>query len=295
MLPSTSGINQAQIRSAIDALPGGGPTRGEAGIQVAYDIAAQNSIKDGVNRVILATDNQSVHAAGGEEQLVEQFEGKRKSDVPLTVLSLGTDNSKDAEPAKVATRGNVRYAPIDSRQAVYRAFVQELGSTLNVVAKDVAIEVVFNPAAVDQFRLIGCTENLSAPPQAAQGQADRAGEITAGHYVSALYEIVPHRENAAAALFTVRVSYKKPNEAANRVIERTLVDSNTDSGGASSDLKFAAAVAGFGMLLRDSPYKGNLTYASVLEMAESTLADDPAGYRREFAALVRQAKKLAGQ
>jgi Ca-activated chloride channel family protein len=191
--------------------------------------------------------------------------------------------------------------------------VEEMGSTLVTVAKDVKIQVEFDPAHVAQFRLLGY-ENREMPHEDFKNDAKDAGEIGAGHHVTALYEIAPRRDVALLAKFgqkeelrqlrdagkksgdslmTVRLRYKKPSEETSRLIEGTLIDQNLDFGSASGDFKFAAAVAGFGMLLRESPYKGTLTYPGVLEIAQPTLADDPSGYRREFVGLVKKAQTAA--
>jgi Ca-activated chloride channel family protein len=231
--------------------------------------------------------------------------------VYLSVLGFGMGDHKDGTLEKLADKGNGHHAYIDSQREIYRVLVEEMGSTLDVVAKDVKIQLEFNPAAVQAFRLIGYENRLLAHRDFDDDAKD-AGEIGAGHHVTALYEIVPLHDRALLAnldeaklgqkladakntddrLFTIRLRYKKPNEDTSQLIERAVSDRNLAFGAASGDLKFAAAVAGFGMLLRESPYKGTLTYAGVLEIAQPMLADDPSGYRREFVGLVQ---KVAGQ
>ena len=191
-LPSTSCNKKAQIVAAIGELRAQGSTNGGAGIQVAYDVATQNFIKDGTNRVILATDGEFNIGITDQDKLVELIEAKRKSGVYLSVLGFGMGNIKDATLEKLADKGNGHYAYIDSQREIYRVLVEEMGSTLDVVAKDVKIQLEFNPATVEQFRLIGYENRLLAHRDFNDDAKD-AGEIGAGHHVTALYEIVPRR------------------------------------------------------------------------------------------------------
>ncbi len=211
---------------------------------------------------------------------------------------------------RLADKGNGHYAYIDSPREAYRTLVEEMGSTLITVAKDVKIQVEFNPALVAQFRLIGY-ENRRLAHKDFNDDSKDAGEIGAGHHVTALYEMMPPQHQlmvarfgksvnvatkrdaqSAEPLLVVQLRYKKPSEDTSRLVERSVIDLNADFGHASDDLKFAAAVAGFGMLLRDSPYKGSLTYDGVIEMAQPTVAGDPSGYHAESVELVRKAKAL---
>jgi Ca-activated chloride channel homolog len=230
------------------------------------------------------------------------------------VLGFGTGNIKDAKLEQLADKGNGHYAYIDSPHEAYRVLVEEMGSTLVTVAKDVKIQVDFNRARVAQFRLIGY-ENRIMNHEDFKNDAKDAGEIGAGHHVTALYEITPVREAALFAkadrsrsqtrgfapdgsagsepLMTVHLRYKKPGEETSRPLEHRVIDRGLDFGHASDDLRFATAVAGFGMLLRNSPYKGSLTYSGLLEIAQPSLASDPSGYRREFVGLVRKAQALS--
>ena len=314
VLPSTSCINKAQVMSAIDQLHAGGSTNGGAGIQLAYDLAAKNFIKNGTNRVILATDGDFNVGITDRDQLIELIQAKAKSGVFLSVLGFGTGNLKDASLEQLADKGNGHYAYIDAPREAYRVLVEEMGSTLITIAKDVKIQVDFNPARVAQFRLIGYENRIMAHQDFKDDTKD-AGDIGAGHHVTALYEIVPNRQPALLAqdnrpvsetrpsarksgvsgepILTVNLRFKKPSEATSRPISHPVIDRNLDFGHASDDLKFAAAVAGFGMLLRDSPFKGSLTYPAVLEIAQPSLANDPSGYRREFVELVRKAQALS--
>ena len=312
VLPPTSCIDKVKVMSAIDRLQAGGSTNGGAGIQAAYDEAARFFIPKGTNRVILATDGDFNVGITDDAKLVELIQAKAKSGVFLSVLGFGTGNIKDAKLEQLADKGNGHYAYIDSPREAYRVLVEEMGSTLITVAKDVKIQVDFNPARVAQFRLIGYENRIMAHQDFKDDTKD-AGEIGAGHHVTALYEIVPLQQRALLAkldgsldktfapavgettepLLIVNLRYKKPSELTSRPIEHRVIDDNRDFGHASDDLKFAAAVAGFGMLLRDSPYKGSLTYDGVLEIAQASLKNDPSGYRREFAELVGRGKALS--
>ena len=311
VLPSTSCQHKSEVMSAIDRLQAGGSTNGGAGIQLAYDVATQHFIKNGTNRVILATDGDFNVGITDEKKLVELIEAKAKSGIFLSVLGFGMGNIKDATLEKIADKGNGHYAYIDSPREAYKTLVEEMGSTLVTVAKDVKIQVEFHAARVAQYRLIGY-ENRRMANKDFNDDTKDAGEIGAGHHVTALYELVPPQDQLMVAKLakaqeaakstrgagradpslTVRLRYKKPSEDSSRLIERSVVDRHLDFGHASDDLKFAAAIAGFGMLLRDSPYKGSLTYDGVVEIALPTLASDPSGYHGEAVELVRKAKAL---
>jgi Ca-activated chloride channel homolog len=239
------------------------------------------------------------------------IEAKAGSGVFLSVLGYGMGNLKDGTLEKLADKGNGHYAYIDSRREAYKVLVEEMGSTLVTVATDVKIQVEFNPAKVGAFRLIGY-ENRMMAHQDFNDDTKDAGEIGAGHHVTALYELVPpgkigdlsgvdplkYTKGAASTTssgesFTVKLRYKRPDADTSRRLEYGVTDHGRSFAQASEDLKFASAVAGFGMLLRGSADKGSLTYPGVLEIAEGTLAGDPSGYRREFVAMVRQAQSLS--
>ena len=313
VLPSTSCLHKAEIMSAIDQLRAGGSTNGGAGIQLAYDVATQHFIKNGTNRVILATDGDFNVGISNQEELVRLIEAKAKSGVFLSVLGYGMGNIKDGNLEKLADKGNGHYAYIDSPREAYKVLVEEMGSTLVAVAKDVKIQVEFNPARVGAFRLIGYENRIMAHRDFNDDTKD-AGEIGAGHHVTALYELVPagkegelpgvdplkYTKPAASKSpsnesFTVKLRYKRPDGDTSRLLEYGVVDEGRSFAEASDDLKFASAVAGFGMLLRDSADKGTMTYPGVLEIAESTLTRDSSGYRQEFVAAVRRAKALSGR
>jgi Ca-activated chloride channel family protein len=311
VLRSTSCLHKAEISSAIAQLQAGGSTNGGAGIQLAYDIAAQHFIKKGTNRVILATDGDFNVGTTSEGELVRLIEAKAKSGVFLSVLGFGMGNLKDSTLEKLADEGNGHYAYIDSPREAYKVLVEEMGSTLIAVAKDVKIQVEFNPSKVGAYRLIGYENRLMAHQDFSDDTKD-AGEIGAGHHVTALYELVPPGKEgelpkigplkyttpgpsatASEESFTVKVRYKLPDGDKSRLLEYGVKDGGRSFADGTDDLKFACAVAGFGMLLRGSADKGSLTYPGVLELAESSSSHDPSGYRQEFIAAVRQAQALS--
>ena len=313
VLPSSSCLHKAKIMTAIDQLEAGGSTNGGAGIQLAYDVATQHFIKNGTNRVILATDGDFNVGVSNQGDLIRLIEAKAKSGVFLSVLGYGIGNIKDSNLEKIADKGNGHYAYIDSPREAYKVLVEEMGSTLVAVAKDVKIQVEFNPAKVGAFRLIGYENRIMAHQDFNDDTKD-AGEIGAGHHVTALYELVPagkegelpgvdplkytkpsSSKSPSNESFTVKLRYKRPDGDTSRLLEYGVVDEGHSFAQASDDLKFASAVAGFGMLLRDSTDKGSMTYPGVLEIAESTLSRDSSGYRQEFVAAVRQARALSGR
>jgi Ca-activated chloride channel family protein len=302
VLPSTSCMNKVEVLSAIDGLRAGGSTNGAAGIQLAYDLATEHFIKNGTNRVILATDGDFNVGVTDNNDLVRLIEAKAKSGVFLSVLGFGMGNIKDDRLEKLADKGNGHYAYIDSPREAYKVLVEEMGANLITVAKDVKIQVEFNRSKVWAYRLIGYEDRVMANQDFNDDTKD-AGEIGAGHHVTALYELEPPGglakpiDEAAARSsgpesFTLRLRYKQPDGDTSRLIEQKANDSGLDFSQASDDLRFTAAVAGFGMLLRDSRFKGTLTYPGLMEIAQPSLARDPSGYREEFVALVRKAQAL---
>jgi Ca-activated chloride channel family protein len=311
VLPSTSCAHKAEILSAIEQLHAGGSTNGGSGIQLAYDVATGNFIKNGTNRVILATDGDFNVGVTNSGELTRLIEAKAKSGVLLSVLGFGMGNIKDSTLEQLADKGNGHYAYIDGPREAHKVLVEEMGSTLVTVAKDVKIQVEFNPAKVGGFRLVGYENRIMAHQDFNDDTKD-AGEIGAGHHVTALYELIPAGKEAdlpkvdslkytkpgqssggSDESFTVKLRYKRPDGQTSKLLEVGMVDKGESFASASDDLKFATAVAGFGMLLRDSPHKGSITYAGVLEIAEPTRAHDPSGYRQEFVDTVRHARMLA--
>ncbi|HMB04679.1 MAG TPA: von Willebrand factor type A domain-containing protein [Isosphaeraceae bacterium] len=311
VLPSTSCRRKPEILSALDQLQPGGSTNGGAGIQLAYDQAVQNFIPDGTNRVILATDGDFNIGVTSQGDLIRLIEAKAKSRVFLSVLGFGMGNIKDSTLEKLADKGNGHYAYIDTLREARKELVEQLGATLVTIAKDVKIQVEFNPARVGAYRLIGYEDRLMRDDDFQDDTKD-AGEIGAGHHVTALYELVPPGPEAmrtaglgplkyqkpaepvgsSTESLTVKLRYKEPDGDTSKLIERGVVDAGLDLSRASTDFKFAAAVAGFGMLLRDSPAKGTITFDGVLELAGSSLGHDASGYLREFLELVRKAQAL---
>jgi len=313
VLPSTSCDDQRAVLQALKRLESGGSTNGGAGIQLAYDVATRNFIDGGVNRVILATDGDFNVGVTNQGELVRIIEEKAKSGVFLTVVGFGMGNVKDSTLEKLADKGNGNYAYIDTFLEARKVFGQQLGATLVTIAKDVKIQIEFNPAQVGAYRLIGYENRILAAEDFNDDTKD-AGEIGAGHTVTALYELVPAgqdidlpsvdplryqrqtrltRAAATPELFTLKLRYKDPDADVSQLLSFTIEDDDAPFAQASEDLKFAASVAGFGMILRQSDHKGTATFDGVLEIAEEGLGDDRYGYRREFIELVRKAKALS--
>src|SRR5437016_5076263 len=280
-LPSTTGDHKEQILEALENLQAGGSTNGAEGIQLAYKIAADNFIKGGVNRVILATDGDLNVGVTNQGDLIRLIEEKAKSGVFLSVLGVGTDNLKDSTMQKLADKGNGNYAYLDALDEARKVLVQQMNGTLVTIAKDVKVQVEFNPARVASYRLIGYEKRMLRKEDFNNDKVD-AGEIGAGHTVTALYEVVPVGVSAnptanvppvdplkyskpekatlsSDEMLTVKLRYKKPDEDKSQLIERPVLDSNAAFASTSPDFKLAAAVAEFGMLLRDSEHKGNGT------------------------------------
>ena len=311
VLPPTRGDHKSQILEAIDRLEAGGSTAGGAGIQLAYQVARDNFFAEGNNRVILATDgdfNVGVSSDGG---LIRMIEERRQDGVFLTVLGFGTGNLKDSKMEQLANKGNGHYAYVDDLLEAKKVFVQELGATLYTIAKDVKLQVEFNPARVKSYRLVGYENRLLADRDFNDDTKD-AGEMGAGHSVTALYEIVPvdgdggtddgavdplryqdqPKPTGSGDWFTVKLRYQQPQGSASRLFERVV---RNDAGAQSADFRFASAVASFGMLLRDSEHKGQATFSSVLALARGARGADEEGYRAEFIRLVETAATLAGK
>lgn len=312
VLPSTPGNNKGTIMDAITRLEAGGSTAGGAGLRLAYDVARSNFMKHGNNRVILATDGDFNVGESSDAEMIRLIEERRASRVFLTSLGFGTGNIKDSKLEQLADRGNGHYAYVDNLLEAKKVFVQELGATLRTVAKDVKLQIEFNPQRVAAYRLIGYENRLLNDADFADDTKD-AGDMGSGHTVTALYEVVPvgapvdplipkvndlRYQNGAAVsrsvpggeLLYVKLRYKEPESSTSKLMTRPVPDAIAS---ASSDFAFASAVAEFGLLLRDSKYKGKASYASVAETAGATLGNDPDGLRREFVTLVRKAQTLA--
>jgi Ca-activated chloride channel family protein len=312
VLPSTSGAEQARIRAALAQLQAGGPTAGAAGIELAYAVAQQSFMRAGINRVILATDGDFNVGPSSEGELVRIIEQKRKTGVYLTVLGFGTGNLQDQRMEQLADKGNGNYAYIDSLEEAHKVLVREAGSTLITIAKDVKLQLEFNPAQVESYRLIGYENRLLGAHEFNDDSKD-AGEIGAGHTVTALYEVAlvgspypaaaprvdPLRYQAtqptaaarSAELLTLKLRYKPPHAERSALLTHTLRDSQHQLDATSSSFRFAAAVAGFGMLLRSQtqPHAG---LEQLEQLAEAGLDDDPHGERREFLGMLQAARRL---
>ena len=311
VLPSTSADNKGEILSAIENLKTGGSTNGGAGIQMAYRIAQENFIQGGNNRVILATDGDFNVGLSGDSELVNLIENKRQSGVFLSVLGVGTGNLNDSMMEKLADKGNGNYSYIDSMEEARKALGRQASGTLYTIAKDVKIQVEFNPAKVAGYRLIGYENRLLADRDFNDDTKD-AGEIGAGHTVTAIYEIIPAGQkienpgvddlkyskvepsntNFSAELMTVKLRYKEPKEDQSKLMSIGVLDRNYSIENASENVRFASAVAQFGLLLRDSRYKGNASFANIQNLASSALGNDFRNYRNEFLGLVNKAKNL---
>ena len=313
VLPSTSCRHSAEILAALDRLSAGGSTNGGAGIQLAYAIAEENFIKGGLNRVILATDGDFNVGITDDGSLVDLIEEKRKSGVFLSVLGFGRGNLKDAKMELLADKGNGNFAYIDSLAEAKKVLVTEMGGTLIPVAKDVKIQVEFNPARVQGWRLIGY-ENRQLAHQDFKDDTKDAGEIGAGHSVTALYELVPPgvpfeapaidpsryqkegepiEQAFADELLFLKLRYKQPDGAVSREISTPVQDRDRLWHETSSSFRFAAAVAAYAMLLKESPHLGDFDFRRIYELAYEARGDDPGGYRAGFLRLVEAARRIA--
>ncbi len=313
ILPSTPGNEKDEILGAIDRLHAGGSTAGGAGIQLAYDIARRYHIEGGNNRVILATDGDFNVGVSSEGELVRLVEERKQQGTYLTVLGFGTGNLKDSRMEALADKGNGHYAYVDDIMEARKVFVEELGATLVTIAKDVKIQVEFNPAEVKEYRLIGYENRLLAAEDFNDDKKD-GGELGAGHSVTALYEIIPAGAKGTGGnvddlkyratdrdggrnpgeVLTVKLRWQHPTEAgASRLVSRSVRTARSD--GNLANLRFASAVAQFGMLLRKSEYKGSSSWESVRALARQGMGEDEGGYRAEFLRLVELARTLSGE
>jgi Ca-activated chloride channel family protein len=312
-LESTPVEQRVTIRDAIEVLGAGGSTHGSAGIQDAYAMAEKHFIKQGINRVLLATDGDFNVGVTSHEGLLALIEEKRETGVFLTVLGYGMGNLKDDTLEMLASKGNGNYAYINDYSEARRVLVEQVSGTLATIAKDAKIQVEFNPARVSEYRLLGYENRMLAAKDFNDDTKD-AGEIGAGHTVTALYQIVPKGvsigpgvdplryrqedkeekvlptpENADELMF-VKLRYKQPDGADSSLIEIPVSSDTADAENVSSDFRFAAAVAGFGLLLRDSPHKGTATFDSIRELATSAVDSDH--YRETFLNLIVTAKTI---
>jgi Ca-activated chloride channel family protein len=324
VLESTPGSEKEEILDAIERLEAGGSTAGGAGLRLAYRVAAENHIGGGNNRVILATDGDFNIGPSSDAEMTRQIEQAREQGTFLTVLGFGTGNLQDSKMEAIADHGNGNYAYIDNLLEARKVLVTEMGGTLVTIAKDVKIQVEFNPARVQAYRLIGYENRLLAAEDFNDDTKD-AGELGAGHSVTALYEVVPvgappvdtgsvdplrysqpggpaedlgpeadlgseasFAEESDELMF-VKLRYKAPDGERSRLIEHPVRERVEE---ASTDLRFAASVAAFGMLLRESEHCRDFTLRDVVRLARGALGDDEHGYRAEFVRLVSAAQEL---
>ncbi len=291
VLPSTPATQRTKILEALDRLEAGGSTNGGAGIELAYRTARAALRPGGVNRVLLATDGDFNVGITDHDDLVRLIERERDAGVFLTVLGYGMGNYKDSTLEALANKGNGNYAYIDDIAEARKVLVREAGGTLVTIAKDVKIQVELDPASVQKYRLIGYENRLLRREDFDDDRKD-AGEIGAGHSVTALYEIVPASGvSTDSALGALRLRYKLPAEDQSRLIEHGLPGAVAEQ--PSDNFRFSAAVAGFGMLLFGSEHKGNASFQSVSELARGALGQDPHGYRRELVSLIERAHQLS--
>ena len=311
-LPSTKCDDKPVILSALDRLAASGSTNGGEGIRLAYAVAEDNFIQGGVNRVILCTDGDFNVGITNQSALIRLIEEKARGGVFLSVLGFGMGNYKDSTMEKLADKGNGNYAYLDTLNEARKVLVEEMTGTLVTIAKDVKIQIDFNPARVSGYRLIGYENRLLRAEDFKDDSKD-AGEIGAGHTVTAFYEIIPAGQAVPGAgvdgskyrkpvelteaaggaeSLTVRLRYKDPDGQKSRPLEVGVIDEAKPFDAASEDFRFAASVAQFGMLLRSSQHSGAATFERVLESAAASLGPDSAGYRAEFVELVNAARGL---
>lgn len=307
VLPPTSGADKKKIIEALDKLESGGSTAGGAGIRLAYQVAKENFNKEGNNRVILATDgdfNIGESSNGAMERLIEE---KRQDGIFITVMGFGMGNYKDSKMETIADKGNGNYLYIDSILEAQKALVNEFGGTLFTIAKDVKLQIEFNPAKVQAYRLIGY-ENRMLKSEDFNNDKKDAGELGSGHTVTALYEIIPAgveskffkvdelkyqttkldpKNSNSSELMTVKFRYKKPDGNVSKLIVHPMQDYNISLAKTSENFRWAASVASFGMLLRNSAYLNGFSEEGILHLAQGSQGEDKDGYRAEFISMVK--------
>jgi Ca-activated chloride channel family protein len=318
VLSGASGAEKVKISEAIDKLEAGGSTAGGEGIKLAYKTAVANFIEKGNNRVVLCTDGDFNIGVSSDAELEDLIEAKRKTGVYLTVLGYGMGNYKDNKMQKLADKGNGNHAYIDGISEAKKVLVNEFGGTLFTIAKDVKLQVEFNPVKVQSYRLIGYENRLLNKEDFNNDQKD-AGELGSGHTVTAFYEVIPtgaknefpqnvdplkyqqhsKPKNYVALdndeLMTIKFRYKKPGYENSRLIEHIVKQRETMFGNASPDFRFAAAVAEFGMLLRNSAFKQSSSFDHTLRIASDAIGKDAEGYRAEFLDLVKLSRQIGNK
>jgi len=313
VLPPTSASDKKKIISALDNLQAGGSTAGGEGILLAYKTAKEAFIKDGNNRVILATDGDFNVGTSSTSSLVELIEEKRNDDIYLTILGFGMGNYKDGRMEQISNAGNGNYFYIDNIKEAEKVFVKEMRANLFTIAKDVKIQIEFNPNHVKAYRLIGYENRMLAKEDFDDDKKD-AGELGAGHTVTALYEIVPANSNwnvrtadelkyqtttvtnnakNSNEIMTIKFRYKPPKSNTSIKIEHPILNTLSKLNETSNNYRFSAAVAGFGMILRDSKFKGSVSFKMITELADHAKGTDENAYRTEFVSLVKTAELLS--
>ena len=311
VLPSTPGSEKKKIKEAIDALNADGSTAGGEGIKLAYKIAEENKKPRGNNRVVLATDGDFNVGASSDDELVELIEKERQRGIFLSVLGFGMGNYKDNKMQQLADKGNGNHNYIDNLNEAKKVLVNEFGGTIFTIAKDVKLQIEFNPSLVNVYRLIGYENRMLANEDFNDDKKD-AGELGAGHTVTALYEIIPAGINDTLIgkvddlkyqrkkevsyngneLMNIKLRYKEPESETSKLIIYPVADINRTWEQASGNFKLSAAVAEFGLLLRGSSYKQNSSFEQTLEIANDAAQHDDHGYRSEFLKLIKEAQLL---
>ncbi len=311
VLPSASGSEKGKIIDALEQLHAGGSTAGGEGIILAYKIAKENFLKGGNNRIVLATDGDFNIGASSDGEMIRLIEEKREQGIFLTVLGFGSGNVKDSKMEQIADKGNGNYSYIDNLLEAQKVLVKEMGGTMLTIAKDVKIQIEFNPLFVKAYRLVGYENRVLANEDFNDDKKD-AGELGSGHTVTAMYEIIPAGsteelssidplkyqqtkpvvQGSGNELMTIKFRYKAPDENTSKLITHVVLDKISTANSASENCRFSSAVAEFGMLLRDSKFKGNADYKEVLTLARASKGKDEEGYRAEFIRLVEMAEVL---
>jgi Ca-activated chloride channel family protein len=318
VLESTPGSQKARIIAALDQLQSGGSTAGGAGLKLAYKVAQENFKEEGNNRIILATDGDFNVGASSNAEMERLIEKKRESGIFMTVLGFGMGNYKDDKMEIIADKGNGNYAYIDNIQEARKVFITEFGGTLFTIAKDVKFQIEFNPVRVKGYRLVGYENRLLNDEDFNDDKKD-AGEMGAGHTVTALYELIPAgsseslksidplkyqssggnsesskpvKPNQNAELMTVKLRYKQPDGHTSTKVEIPVKGKVLELDETSENFRFSAAIAEFGLILRDSQYKENATIQQVITLAKNAKGEDEEGYRSEFIKLVKLADTL---
>lgn len=314
VLPATTGDKKTTINNAIDNLQAGGSTAGGAGIKLAYKIAQENFMKGGNNRVMLATDGDFNVGASSDDDMEKLIEKERESGISLSVLGFGMGNYKDSKMETLADKGNGNYAYIDNITEARKTLISEFGGTLFTIAKDVKLQVEFNPAKVQAYRLLGY-ENRTLNKEDFNNDKKDAGDMGSGHTVTAFYEILPAgiKDDYSGSvdplkyqkpkpvtyvsttdeMLTIKFRYKQPTSSVSKVSQVTVKDAPIALKATSTDFRFAAAVAEFGMVLRDSQFKQHSSYDQAIQMARAAKGQDTEGYRAEFIKLAESAKLLS--